>query len=778
MHLIDVQLSDDTTAAVHQYIVSLHVVTFDIEHGATVEYTWPHNAHTAAEYINISGCSLPDSNTNSTVESVNSTHIFRFRCTAGSAHQHLYGYVCYCQKYDDTQQRQYKQKSVVLISHLPYINFFTQCVTAVGEQYFASSTSQCTSVLHNALIDISAWTTASTDGVSVQLLGVTLTLPTISASSHHRIHAPSSQLFADRTTLHHSESAPTDVANLERSTSDGARNGSHPTSPAKPIMAPPRPSSIKSSRYYTFTGHEPDSAPVYTNSRHTYNSALSPTPLRTSYSNTTSLHNAMSAPTSPANDTAQQSQSTPITPRNPELHNYYATMSTGKQLQFNADTQASATANNTDIGTASAQQYTIQSSVNIYKTFKPILANLWLLYELVLCNESLIILGSNPQICSNAVLAAIGLISPIQYTGDFKPYFTLYDTDFAVLTSTLSNAAQAASANVILGVTNAQLLRTFYKVPHVLIINDTQFVDESAVIKTYTTTKPYDSVFDTTTCSTCTLVTSHTPTFQPSASILRRLLSNKPATPRHTKVRSNSFKPSTSQHHVLTPRASYNDVQLVRGSSDFTPHSVGSTPRNKPTTHHDQHVIDSINDAVIRNHFKHMTQYILEPLTPYVNLTPAQLTTIHSTTFNPYLHNVKLPQFDASLFLNTIQIMPIEQIDRLPLQPSTLKSVRRTALQTLYSKLIKSSNFANWYNTERRHGQQQLNTLIESAILKLYNQPRESAFTKLLDGQKVEHTFAMYSNACKLYHKAVADSNTALAEAVDKHRQLIRQCTP
>ena len=55
---------------------------------------------------------------------------------------------------------------------------------------------------------------------------------------------------------------------------------------------------------------------------------------------------------------------------------------------------------------------------------------LWHVWQVVLLGEPLIILGATPNEVSSACLAVVSLISPLVYSSDFRPYFTLYDHDF------------------------------------------------------------------------------------------------------------------------------------------------------------------------------------------------------------------------------------------------------------------------------------------------------------------------------------------------------------
>ena len=81
------------------------------------------------------------------------------------------------------------------------------------------------------------------------------------------------------------------------------------------------------------------------------------------------------------------------------------------------------------------------------------------LWELVLTADPIVISASNPTACSSSVLAAVSLIHPIIYAGDYRPYFTIQDADVKKLTQ-----KKERPPPVLLGVTNpffAQSLQHF-----------------------------------------------------------------------------------------------------------------------------------------------------------------------------------------------------------------------------------------------------------------------------------------------------------------------------
>lgn len=57
---------------------------------------------------------------------------------------------------------------------------------------------------------------------------------------------------------------------------------------------------------------------------------------------------------------------------------------------------------------------------------------------------------------SEAVLGAVSLVSPLEYSGDHRPYFTIYDPDYRLYQE---EHEKKVVGDVILGVTNPLFLK-------------------------------------------------------------------------------------------------------------------------------------------------------------------------------------------------------------------------------------------------------------------------------------------------------------------------------
>jgi hypothetical protein len=78
---------------------------------------------------------------------------------------------------------------------------------------------------------------------------------------------------------------------------------------------------------------------------------------------------------------------------------------------------------------------------------------LWIVWESVILNKRILILGTNPYQVSQAVLASISLINPLLYCGQFSPYVTVFDTSL--------KHYQNESENYIIGATNPLFCKLF-----------------------------------------------------------------------------------------------------------------------------------------------------------------------------------------------------------------------------------------------------------------------------------------------------------------------------
>lgn len=859
----DIELSDIQIQHIQQYILSIHVVKFDIDHGAIIDYTWPdynnNNIHSQQEYNTICGASLPDSSSN-----VNkSNYCFRFKRYNNNNNndnqQYFFGFVYYNQRIDNSNQRGYNQQSIVIVTDLRYIDFYQYVSYIIGKQYFIydiQQHSQSIDVIVNALYDISLWPILQAGTTHhMKLLHKPLKLTLSKKQSINDLTS------IDKASLSHSASEPVNIE-LTNTVNNNSNNiniladdvASTTTSSTTISGTPPRPitsqtrliptntrlfrhnniQNIKTGRFVFSSGNTPDSAPLLKNK---------------SLSNFTT--NNASAPTSPNNALLVPADN--ISPRNNSLQQYYLNV-VDDNKQYNSDNNSNANSKRTSYNVSAAttprhiNQHvnsktknnsmaippsprsnvnksinnttatttrTIYSSASLYNSYKSILPNLWLLYELILYNEPVLIIGKTPEQCSNAILSAVNIIQPLQYTSDYRPYFTLYDHECQYYTA-LFNRSNITNKlpNIILATTNQIFLRTFERMPHIFILDDTEKTDDE--ISSYVLCKSTESLQQHN--ISATTYTSLQPTFLPDRISIRRLLHSKqstnnghntPTKQQQHKVRSNSLTPSMSEsqlpiYNLNIPslpvnnshRSSYQQSDnkfMRRRSSDqgrqqqHITHQHQHQHQQKITkpqnTANDQQAIHHINDTVLKQHFKATTNKILSVFHPYTTLSLSQISLLQSNNFNPYYHTIAVPLFDESQFIQSILQLPNEFILQLPLQSSTITTSKKQLLQLFYKKFIQSNNFVAWFKQQRNIVEQQLQQLIQVAIIRLYNEVSDSIFLQFLDNVKVEQTLTMYDNAKNMLitAKATEYSNNhqqLIINAIEHHISLVEQCIP
>ncbi|XP_055040789.1 DENN/MADD domain containing 6Aa isoform X2 [Misgurnus anguillicaudatus] len=105
--------------------------------------------------------------------------------------------------------------------------------------------------------------------------------------------------------------------------------------------------------------------------------------------------------------------------------------------------------------------------VDLFRCFYPVFFHIQMLWELVLLGEALVVMAPSPAESSDTVLALVSCISPLRYCSDFRPYFTIHDSEFKEYTTRTQ-----APPSVILGVTNPFFAKTLQHWPHIIRIGD------------------------------------------------------------------------------------------------------------------------------------------------------------------------------------------------------------------------------------------------------------------------------------------------------------------
>ncbi|TMS38342.1 hypothetical protein L596_005089 [Steinernema carpocapsae] len=103
----------------------------------------------------------------------------------------------------------------------------------------------------------------------------------------------------------------------------------------------------------------------------------------------------------------------------------------------------------------------------IYQNLMCAINHIQLLWEVILLGQPLVIMAPSPTGCSQIVHSLISLIWPLRYFNDYRPFFTIHDSEFKEYTS-----KAGPPPNVILGVTNPFFTKTLQHFPHILRVGD------------------------------------------------------------------------------------------------------------------------------------------------------------------------------------------------------------------------------------------------------------------------------------------------------------------
>ncbi|XP_029351281.1 protein DENND6B [Echeneis naucrates] len=111
--------------------------------------------------------------------------------------------------------------------------------------------------------------------------------------------------------------------------------------------------------------------------------------------------------------------------------------------------------------------------LDLFRCFQSVLIHLQMLWELMLLGEPVVVMAPSPTVSSETVLALVSSISPLKFCCDFRPYFTIHDSEFREYTTRTQ-----APPNVVLGVTNPFFIKTFQSWPHVVRLGEVRMAGD------------------------------------------------------------------------------------------------------------------------------------------------------------------------------------------------------------------------------------------------------------------------------------------------------------
>uniref|UniRef100_A0A8C8RKE2 DENN domain containing 6B n=1 Tax=Pelusios castaneus TaxID=367368 RepID=A0A8C8RKE2_9SAUR len=105
--------------------------------------------------------------------------------------------------------------------------------------------------------------------------------------------------------------------------------------------------------------------------------------------------------------------------------------------------------------------------LDLFRCFQPVLIHIQMLWELMLLGEPVVVMAPSPTVSSEMVLALTSCLTPLKYCCDYRPYFTIHDSEFKEYTTRTQ-----APPNIVVGVTNPFFIKMLQHWPHVLRIGE------------------------------------------------------------------------------------------------------------------------------------------------------------------------------------------------------------------------------------------------------------------------------------------------------------------
>lgn len=325
---------------------------------------------------------------------------------------------------------------------------------------------------------------------------------------------------------------------------------------------------------------------------------------------------------------------------------------------------------------------------DVFGIFRGLLLQLWVLWELLIIGEPLLIIAPTPPQCCEAVASLVSLVAPLPSSMDFRPYFTIHDPDFANL-----NALGEGDLfpPVVLGVTNLFFLKALRNIPHIVSVGT------------------------------------------PAPNSSRLALGPKSASTGRN-VRPDRLNLQQLSLRKFSPTNLLNAVKMRRDGPLclMTEHkeAIWSTYAaiTKPDTAVLNRLIDAgmsprveesmsvVNNEILRRHFLELTTNFLAPFGPYMRATtPSEGT-------SPFVDPPPLLPFHADEFLESLSARG----------PGKFLSKRMKAnWLDLYRRFLNGHNFMPWFQRRRVVAEQEQHKLWRQARMKTEIKPFISKMSEL-----------------------------------------------
>ncbi|CAK9223199.1 unnamed protein product [Sphagnum troendelagicum] len=313
----------------------------------------------------------------------------------------------------------------------------------------------------------------------------------------------------------------------------------------------------------------------------------------------------------------------------------------------------------------------IFNETDLFGAFRGVLMQLWVLWELLLIGEPLLVVAPTPSQVCEAVASLVSLVAPLPCSVDFRPYFTIHDPDFASLNS-IKEGEQGPP--MVLGVTNLFFLKALRNLPHVISVG-TSLTTPNRLKYTARSNSHNGN-------RRLSLQLQLSPLTRFSPSNLLKV----------ARVRKDGPLSLMTEHHEALwtnyGAATKPDTSVLNRLVD-----AGMSPRTEES-------MSMVNNEVLRRHFLELTTNFLAPFGPYLRATTPQ------EGASPFRDPPPLAPFNAHDFLDGLSARGPGKF--------LAKRLRSNWLE-LYRRFLEGPNFMPWFQRRRAVAEQEQHRIWQQA---------------------------------------------------------------
>ncbi|XP_027919797.1 protein DENND6A-like isoform X2 [Vigna unguiculata] len=327
---------------------------------------------------------------------------------------------------------------------------------------------------------------------------------------------------------------------------------------------------------------------------------------------------------------------------------------------------------------------------DIFGAFRGILLQLWLLWELLVIGEPILIIAPTPSQCCEAVASLVSLIAPLLCSVDFRPYFTIHDPEFSHLNSIREGETFPP---MVLGVTNLFFLKALRKIPHIVSVGSLHTSSNRVALSTRSSAGKVSGRPDG---GLQQLSLQNLQKFSPS-SLLNAI-----------KLRRDGPLCLMTEHKEAI-WSTYSAITKPDTSILNRLVDAGMSPRVEES-------MSVVNNEILRRHFLELTTNFLAPFGPYFRI----IAPLEGSS--PYVDPPSLPPFSADEFLSSLSTRGPGKF--------ILKRMKSNWLN-FYRRFLNGPNFMPWFQRRRAVAEREQDRLWRHARMKTDMQQLVSKMSEL-----------------------------------------------